>query len=477
VPSLDAVRTAFLALVCLLAAVPAAHAALPPGFVGIYSDDVYFADQAYRENTLSIQAHAGIQTIRQPFNWSDVERSPGQYDFSNLDAYLVATATAGINVLPFVVSPPAWYSSKPANSTSKAQYPPKSIPAYASFVSTLVKRYGPNGVFWFEYPNLPYRPIRAWQVWNEPNIRNWWGTGVNARAYVKLLRATAKAIRAADPKAEVVSAGLPYSKNLGVPFPKYLNEMYRAGAKGLFDTLAIHAYSPNVQGLLALAESARKVMNHWHDRSKLWITEFGWSTAGDASAFRVTPRGQAQRISAALSGLAAERNALRLRGFILFKWRDAVPPPGLGSNPWPLHAGLVLPNGTPKPSYNVFRRVVAALRSKRLARGGSAAGVEVSSKTLRLSPLGFAAVTLGCRSRRVGACGGVLRLRAAQSAGCRGAYVARGATLGRTSFRIAVAPAVAPVHLNVAARKVIACAGQLRVRAGARKSVELVVKR
>src|SRR5262249_10838978 len=154
-----------------------------------------------------------------------------------------------------------------------------------------------------------------------------------------------------------------------------LTEMYKAGAKGLFDTLAMHAYSPNVQGLLSLAESTRKVMNHWHDRSKLWITEFGWSTAGDASAVRVWPPGQPHRIAGALSGLAAERGALRLRGFILFKWRDAVPPPGLGSDPWPLHAGVLLPDGTPKPSFTVFRRVVASLRSQRGAHGGSAAGV------------------------------------------------------------------------------------------------------
>jgi cyclic pyranopterin phosphate synthase len=36
--------------------------------------------------------------------------------------------------------------------------------------------------------------------------------------------------------------------------------MYDAGAKGAFDTLAIHPYSPNVQGLLTLAEQGRAVM-------------------------------------------------------------------------------------------------------------------------------------------------------------------------------------------------------------------------
>src|SRR3954452_24749983 len=315
-------------LACLFVAAPAAQAGLPRSFVGLYGADAFFGSPSYRAEQFSSESKLSVGIVRQPLEWWRVERSPGKFDFSDYDGFMADAAGAGVSVLPVLVGPPEFRSSRPPSSRSRAMFPPSSNAAYARFVSQAVQRYGPTGSFWLSHPSVPFLPIHAWQVWNEPNIPNFWRSGVNAKEYVGLLRAASSAIRAADPGAEVVAAGLPNS-SLGVPFLAYLDRMYRAGARGLFDTLAIHPYSRNVQGLLTLAEQARALMNHWHDRSRLWITEFGWSTGGDASAFRVTERGQADRIAASLSALIAERRALRLRGFILFKWRDYGRPPQL----------------------------------------------------------------------------------------------------------------------------------------------------
>src|SRR6478672_11185051 len=311
-----------LGLGMLLLATPA-QGAVPRSFAGIYDEDA---------SGLAEQARLGVGIVRQPFDWSRVERSPGDYDFSAYDDYVAKAATAGMSVLPILSRPPDFRSSRPPGSTSRAMYPPASNTAFADFAGAAVRRYGPAGSFWSSHPDVPFLPIHAWQVWNEPNIPNWWRSGVDAKSYVALLRAGADAIRAADPGAEVVAAGLPNS-NLGVPFLTYLRRMYRAGAKGLFDTLAIHPYSRDVSGLLGLAESARAVMNAYGDRSRLWIPEFGWSTGGDASAFRVSQHGQADRIAGSLSALIAERRALRLRGFILFRWKDSVAPPEIAADP------------------------------------------------------------------------------------------------------------------------------------------------
>jgi hypothetical protein len=294
---------------------PPAQAGLPQGFVGLYGD-----------RDLASVAHVGVETVRQPLEWSRVERSPGQFDFSAYDGFVAEAARAGVNVLPVLMGPPPFRSSMPPGSRSRAMFPPKSNAAFAAFAGAVVRRYGVSGSFWAEHTEVPFLPIHSWQVWNEPNIPNFWRSGPDARRYVALLRAAARAIRRVDPDAEVVAAGLPNS-HLGVPFLRYLQAMYRAGAKGSFDTLAIHPYSRNVEGLLALVERARRVMNRHGDRARLWITEFGWSTGGDASAFRVGERGQADRIGAAVSALVAERRLLRLRGFVLFQWRDAVAPP------------------------------------------------------------------------------------------------------------------------------------------------------
>jgi hypothetical protein len=447
-----------------------AQAGLPQGFVGLYGDDAFFGDPAYRSSQLAMQARVGVETVRQPLEWWRVERAPGRFDFGDYDGYVADAATAGVNILPVLMGPPSFRSSRPPASRSHAMFPPKSNAAFAAFVAAAVRRYGPTGSFWRAHKDIPYVPIHSWQVWNEPNIPNFWRSGPNARQYVALLRAGARAIRAADPDAEVVAAGLPNSR-LGVPFLEYVERMYAAGAKGAFDTLAIHPYSRNVEGLLSLAESARTVMDRHRDRSRLWITEFGWSTGGDASAFRVSERGQADRIAASLSALVAQRRMLRLRGFVLFKWKDSLAPPELPSDPWPLHTGLLDAGGAAKRGFWVFARVVHALRRSAASwPSGSAELAQVSRRTVRLSPRGYAAVGLGCRSDELGACAGTLRLRGARAVSCGGQTRPAGASLGTARFRVAVAPSIVPVRLTGAARRLALCAGRIRVRATVSKN-------
>ena len=62
-------------------------------------------------------------------------------------------------------------------------------------------------------PELPRRPVRDWQIWNEPHFDFYWsapGKDKNrwAREYVELLRKAKLAIEALDPRARIVLAGL-----------------------------------------------------------------------------------------------------------------------------------------------------------------------------------------------------------------------------------------------------------------------------
>lgn len=457
-------RALLAAFACLLVAAPAACAGLPRGFVGLYGDDAFFGDSSYRAQQFASEARVGVATVRQPIDWWRVETSPGRFDFSAYDGFVEDAARAGLQVLPILAGPPSFRSSRPANSTSRAMFPPNSNAAYGAFVRAVVRRYGANGTYWPSHPDVPFVPMRSWQIWNEPNIPNFWRSGVNAKQYVDLLRVGSEAVRSVDPHDEVVAAGLPNSQ-LGVPFLTYLDRMYQAGAKGLFNTLAIHPYSRDVQGLLDLAEQARAVMNNWHDRSHLWITEFGWSTGGDASAFRVSERGQSQRISAALSALIAQRRALRLRGFVLFKWKDSIAPEEMGGDPWPLHTGLLDSDGAPKLGFWSFGRIIRAWRSPEPWPVGSAAPARISTRTVHVSPLGFAAVALGCKFEELGACAGTLRLQSARPVVCGDQEFAAGTDLGSARFQIAIAPAIAPVRLSSGARHIAECAGRIRVRA------------
>src|SRR5258707_816180 len=71
------------------------------------------------------------------------------------------------------------------------------------------RRYGPSGSFWAQNPQLPRHPITAWQIWNEPNLPVYWRPRPSAAAYVQMLRLASQRIKAVDPSAEIVTAGLP----------------------------------------------------------------------------------------------------------------------------------------------------------------------------------------------------------------------------------------------------------------------------
>ena len=106
----------------------------------------------------------------------------------------------------------------------------------------------PGGEFWAQNPQLRAVPIRAWQVWNEPNVPFYWSRQPFAAGYVKLLKAARAAIRAADPKATVLLAGM----TNGARSPSWvaLRMILRAGGRGQFDAVALHPYTSKVSNIL-----------------------------------------------------------------------------------------------------------------------------------------------------------------------------------------------------------------------------------
>lgn len=339
----------------------AAAGRVPRDFFGTVSEDAFAGSPAYRSRTMAQQARAGVGILRQRVDWAEFERRPGRYDLRRLDAFVAALAQHRLRLLPVLIGAPRFRSSRPARGgRAHAFYPPRDPAALGAFAGVLVRRYGPEGTLWRERPQLPRVPVRSWQVWNEPNIPVYWPAGPNPAAYTRLLRATAGAIRRLDPSAEVVSAGLPQSR-LGIPFARYLRGMYAAGARGAFDTLAIHPFSRNERAAVTAVGRARTLMDENGDSSRIWVTELGWASSGPPSPFTVTKLRQAQLIARSLRALVARQAGLRLRGVVYFNWRDLGRPPG-AQDYFALHSGLVDRQGAPKPALRAFRRAAAVAR-------------------------------------------------------------------------------------------------------------------
>lgn len=111
-----------------------------------------------------------------------------------------------------------------------------------------------------------------------------------------MLRTVGSAIKGADPGTEVIAAAISESK-LGMPLQDFFQGMYNAGAKGAFDTLAVHPYAAAADQVYAIMLKDRRIADRNGDSgTPLRVTEVGWATSGPQSPFRVDPTAQAELV-------------------------------------------------------------------------------------------------------------------------------------------------------------------------------------
>jgi hypothetical protein len=333
---------------------------------------------------------SGVESLRVVFSWStaqpyaswaDVPRSVvGQFtgtvnsiptDFSATDRIVGLAARRGLSVLPVPMYAPPWdlETNPPRWDINPIDWPiqPHQDGPYASYLAALVGRYGPRGSFWQANPQVPRIPIRRWQVWNEPNVNYFWSSEPFADTYVTLLRASHDAIKAADPGAQVVLAGLANDSW------NALDTIYQvSGAQPLFDAVAVHPYTAQAAGVIKILKLVRNVMNRYGDRRKpMLVTELGWpSSLGrtrQTFGLATTPRGQARRLADVIPMLAAARRQLGIVGFDVYTWLGDEAPGATAFN----YSGLFAFSRTTdsiraKPAYAAFRKAALAVEGCRV---------------------------------------------------------------------------------------------------------------
>jgi hypothetical protein len=328
-----------------------ARATAPRGFFGVVPQGPLAAADFKRMRGV-------VGTLRIPIAWSQVEPRAGEFDFAALDAIVSSAAAAGVRVLPFVYGTPAWLASNPARPPLSAA----GLSAWTGFLRTLVKRYGPRGELWGGGPAR--MPIRQWQIWNEPNFLLFWRPRPSPVDYAHLLRASARAVRAADPGAQVVAAGLAPVEGGMLPWT-FLRKLYAVpGVAATFDLAAVHPYSATLEGMAYQVGKARRVMAAAGDADKpLLVSELG--VASDSllpTAFNWGAKGQASFLGRAYRMLLRARGRWHIAGVDWYAWRDMS-----ASDPHCVfceYAGLLDPSGKPKPAWRAFADVAAEARAE-----------------------------------------------------------------------------------------------------------------
>lgn len=206
-------------------------------------------------------ANLKVGWAREDFQISRILPQVGQFDWSFHDATVNELTARGIQIVGLLNGPtPAWA----APGTAGGDFFPPDPQSFASFAGSVVGRYKDR--------------IKYWEVWNEPDNAVYWKPNPDPAAYANLLKATAAAIRAADPNARILVAGMVTPE----PAVSFLTTIAAQGAWDSFDILSIHPYTDpkgpeegqiNSAGVGQIRALAERLGN-----KPIWATEFGWST-------------------------------------------------------------------------------------------------------------------------------------------------------------------------------------------------------
>jgi hypothetical protein len=243
--------------------------------------------------------------VKQTFAWDDIEPQRDVWSIDRADALLAELERRGLKVVARLSSTPEW--ARPSRAHDDFIDAPPDNPAdFAAFCGVLADRYKGR--------------IAAYQIWNEPNLsREWGGQLPDAAGYVALLKACSDAIRAADPTAILISAGLAPTGThdaTATPDDLYLQAMYDADFQRYVDAVGMHApgYSaPEVNPAdgagghrfftFRRVEDLRRIMVANGDAAhQVALLEVGWTTDqtnSNYSWFAVDEAAQARNLVAA----------------------------------------------------------------------------------------------------------------------------------------------------------------------------------
>jgi hypothetical protein len=298
---------------------------------------------------LSSACALGARVVREFVSWKDLEMGgPGLVNgayVAKLDSLMQQAASCHLKVIFDLLGTPPWDTVAPWD-PAWSTFPAKDgASSYRWMVSWILQR-------WPELHGL--------EVWNEPNLANWWrGT---PEQYADLVNAAVTAKRDTGAQTQILAGAL------APPASSYLQSLYSAGMQGQ-DAVSIHPY-PAICSPLGCQQydpappspftneidAIHQTMVANGDAGGMWLTEFGVASC-PAEPTCVPEDVQADWITKCLRIAAGYPY---VDGLIIFTLRD-VPAPSGRETLWHYHFGLTNTDLTPKPAYAQVKDTLQAL--------------------------------------------------------------------------------------------------------------------
>jgi len=299
------------------------------------------------EKDLDLIAAAGFKFIRMDFSWHATEPRKGQYDWASYDELVKNLKARGIRPL-FILdySNPLYEEAVPSKNpithqeqleTSSPRHP-VSIDAFARWAAAAAVHFHTDRVIW--------------EIWNEPNIF-FWKPKPDAAEYIALAKATAAAIRKAEPKATIIAPATS-------TFPwDFLEQFCGSGIREDIDAISVHPYRAKNKAPETAASDYEKlrelIAKHSQGRQIPIISgEWGYSSwsknvsVETQAAFLVR-----QQISNLLKGIPIS---------IWYDWKNDGEDPNENEH----NFGTVTHDLKPKPAYRAFQIFTRELRGYKI---------------------------------------------------------------------------------------------------------------
>lgn len=311
-----------------------------------------------RQPWLRIGYESGARIVRWQFNWRDHEIAPGEWDWTKSDSAVQSWNNVGLDIHAILHNPPPFALANPGGlvpiNVDAAYSSPQ--PNFSRFCYTFALRYKGKVV--------------SYEVWNEPDLQQYW-EGTSAQ-YATLLKGCYRGIKAADPGAIVVTAGMAYITNL-----QFYSEVIRQIARDpqapannyYFDAVAVHMYG-DPELVYAHTNNVRDVLGKYGITGKpIWITETNVAIRESNS---LPHRGLGTEEEAGWYVLQAASNAYAADAakLMFFRLNDA----DMGEV-W----GLVRNDGSPRPGYQALQLATTLLRDITEARREVRNGVVITT--------------------------------------------------------------------------------------------------
>ncbi len=229
------------------------------------------------DTLLDKAAEIGVKWTRLGASWPSIEKEKGIYDWSETDIAFNKIYEKGIT--PFVTlgrgnelytelttyDDPKLaeiYGYRPAPPTRN----PEALEAWLNFVRATVGRYKDK--------------IKYWEIWNEPNHRNYWGAPPDGKDYGKLLKITALLIREIDPDAIIIGGSM-----AGIN-PGFTEDFLSVGTADLIDIISYHNYGAIPEDRIYRAVELWKVIDRYNPDIQLWQGECGYPSHSSTRDYR-----------------------------------------------------------------------------------------------------------------------------------------------------------------------------------------------